>query len=213
EGSSFKEARFSPIDALSQQERIASADEVLQCNYATDFVGVLEGDLLSLRRAFLCTWSSSGSLSQAFSYGLILTSEMIEGLAVRARTDARARERLDGFVYHYLIARAIVDLSQNPTLVLIEDDDVDWMVEVYRRHGQDITQPQNILSLADLLMPLDNAQRAQSLANLIEVIERLQEEDSDWREGISQPRYAERIVVLRRALQDAADSQPQTSAA
>ncbi|MDD5130115.1 MAG: phosphoglycerate kinase [Candidatus Omnitrophica bacterium] len=192
----FKIQAFSEIDRLSNEEVLEKADRYVNnwlleqqdqfVSGGNDYYHSIES--LSLREILLYPTTGILDLSQLlftdpvinFPYGF--PAFIIEKIGQECISSRLASL--------YLIIKAVSILSNDPSLMSMQEQDVDNLFNYLKDRADHFgfeRVPENILSLADIFITFDLARQQSSLKNLFMLMSRLQKEDAGWEKVLFTP--------------------------
>ena len=181
---------FDPIDSLSDDEKIEQATKALTEIFGDTFTGTPD---ITLKQAFLRMTRGGQSLSQVF-----VNIDFVEDVS---RFEGKPEDRVAPVKRivrgYYLMIRGLEALSRKSDLTLIDKEDVDNMLAYHKDRYE---ETDDILSLADLILPADTTEKSESLKNLLVLIERLSDASSLWKDGFDRAECRQKIDLIRRTV-------------
>lgn len=212
----LKEEIFSHVDSLPDDEILTKLNACMVPAMEEDTwlwnhtYSIPLGRNLTFKELFLHLTAGDKDVSQIFLTRILFYAEPenIEENLSKGR-EGKIRRNIE---FNYLILKAMEILSKRSGLVLIEAETLDALTE-YLTQSRVSWSAEELLSLADLILPADTPQKQESLKNLLALIDRLKEQDPQLKQDLSKSGPQARIREMEDALKSTAaavDASPES---
>ncbi|MDP3786782.1 MAG: ATP-binding protein [Candidatus Omnitrophota bacterium] len=190
---------FSEIDKLSEEDILKMADICLASEKGKDihlfypFQSLHIEKPLTLREAFIYPRVDYADLLRILLLGVNrICMEIDMGLENRQFIEAELGA-------NYAIIKAIEILSRKPDLVIIRQQDLDYLTKIILNLGKLFIERiyEQLAHIPELIMPADTPQRQESLRNLAILFDKLKEANEDWEKYLAAPDKQADIQKLR----------------